>query len=93
MPSRDDFTSTVDGAAAHAALFSDGGDDDRPSLADVAEPPGPRRPVELCRAVRDKDGVVSWCSSPAHPPSVPHVPSPWTMTSADYRAMIDNPPF
>lgn len=36
----DDFTGTVDGAAAHAALLDDA-PDDRPDLADLADAPRP----------------------------------------------------
>ena len=78
---RDLFTSTVDGAAAHAAQYEDHYDpaEDRPDLADVAGIlDGFGRPVQLCyERQTSKDGKrFRVCGLAAHGPEVRHEAHP-----------------
>lgn len=94
MPARDDFTSTVDGAAAHAALFAEEPWDDTPSLDEVQDV-GPRPVVELCRAHKiegeGREATIAFCIRGKHQggPHAPGVP----MNLDLWRSWRASPPF
>lgn len=88
MPAQDTFTSTVDGAAAHAAMFSDYDPaDDRPTWADVQGSDWTDRPVELCAQRQySADGQrFRVCGLGAHRPDVKHEAHPQVHNVADWQ--------
>lgn len=84
MPRQEDtFTSTVDGAAAHAALFAVDDYDDGPSLDEVQDHAPRRLARPACsarRPIADRPGWSTVCGLLEHGGDVRHEPYPWVVS-------------